>query len=393
VDQALDLSEAIRPTFVEIDLEALRSNVRHVRRQIGQNVQVFGVVKSDAYGHGAIPVAHAIEPLCEKLAVSLCEEGLELRRSKITSPILILGAYYGGEHRRIVKANLTPLVSDPADLEKFAEAVSALNSPTPLAVHIKVETGMCRLGLSGSELEGALKTLTSRKQLHLEGLCTHLACADEPDFHNTHEQLRAFAAIRARFAAAGFTPPIVHVANSAAALRLPESHFNAIRPGISLYGSVASTAVPSVGLSQVLSLRSRIMKVHEIPQGKGVSYGYRFVAQRPSRIAVLPVGYADGYPRHVTGAHVLVRGQRVPVAGTVCMDMIMIDVTDVPGAVVGDEVCLIGADGNSSITVADLADWAGTISYEITCGLSKRVPRRYINPGSGVAAATEPAHG
>jgi alanine racemase len=389
----MELADHIRPTFVEVDLEAVRNNVRHFRNHVGPQVQVYGVVKADAYGHGAIAVANAISPLCDKLAVSLCEEALALRMAKIAAPILVLGAYYGNEHRRIVQGTLTPVVSDPADLEKFADAVSAMNSPQPLSVHLKVDTGMSRLGLGGNELDAALKTLSSRNQLHLEGLCTHLACADEPDDHNTQEQLRSFAAVRARFARSGVSPQFVHVANSAAALRFPNTHFDAIRPGISLYGSVASTAVPSAGLSQVLSLKSRIMKVHELPQGKGVSYGYRFVTQRPSRIAVLPVGYADGYPRHVTGAHILVRGQRAPVAGTVCMDMIMVDITDVPGAAVGDDVCLIGTDGRSSITVSDLANWAGTISYEITCGLSKRVPRRYKNSSPIVASGTGLAHG
>lgn len=389
---ACSVPTSLRPTRVEVDLAAVRSNARHFRNVVGPNVLVFGVVKADAYGHGAVAVARALASTCDKLAVSLCEEGFELRQAHLASPILVLGGYYGDVHASVIEANLTPVVSDPADLEKFADALGACPSHQgPVAVHLKVDTGMCRLGVSGKELAFAIKSLSKRRELHLEGLCTHLACADDPADTETQEQLRRFEDVTKQVRAAGLAPSILHAANSAAALRFGQAHLGAVRPGLALYGSCASASVPSKGLAPVLSLRSRLMKITEVPTGAGVSYGHQFVTTRPSRIAVLPIGYADGYPRHVQGAHVLVRGQRAMVAGVVCMDMMMVDVTDIPAAAVGDEATLIGTDADASISVEQVAAWAGTIPYEITCGISKRVPRRYRDSASLASVGEEPS--
>lgn len=377
-----DLRTSIRPTVAEIDVAALRNNARRLREVVGPQVAIYGVVKADAYGHGAVAVARVLAPHCDALAVSLAEEGLELRQAGITSPVLVLGAYYGQEHSEIIEAGLTPVVYDPADLERFAEAPTrrwgaSHRDRDQVQVHLKIDTGMNRLGVSGTDLERALRVLETRSRLRLSGLCTHFASADVLALDTTHAQLARFAEARARVAAAGFSPDVVHAANTAATLRLPGTHFGAVRPGLALYGAVPGTPVSAEGLLPVLSLRTRVMSLHEVPVGAGVSYGQRFIAARPSRIAVLPVGYADGYPRHLDGAHVLVRGHRAPVAGAVCMDMVMVDVTDVPGAQLGDPVTLIGRDGNEHITLDDVARWAGTLNYEITCGLSKRVPRLY----------------
>lgn len=378
-----DIRTSIRPTVAEIDLGALRANARRLRHEVGAGVALYGVVKADAYGHGAVAVGRALAPLCDALAVSLAEEGLELRQAGITSPVLVLGAYYGREHSEILEANLTPVVSDPADLERFAEAPTRRRKSDPasdhqqLPVHLKIDSGMSRLGVKGGTLEDALRVLSTRPRLRLEGLCTHFACADAPDPAATHEQLRRFAEARHLVHRAGFVPRVVHAANTAATLRFPEARFGAVRPGLALYGATPSPLVPAEGLEPVLRLRTRVMGLHEVEAGTGVSYGHRFVAQRRSRIAVLPVGYADGYPRHVQSAEVLIRGQRAPVAGVVCMDMMMVDVTDVPGAGVGDEVTLIGRDAEEQIGVDDVASWAGTLNYEIVCGISKRVPRIY----------------
>ena len=377
-----DLRTSIRPTVAEIDVAVLRENARHLRKVIGPAVKLFGVVKADAYGHGAVAVARALQPFCDVLAVSLAEEGMELRQAGITAPVLVMGAYYGSEHSDVIEADLTPVVSDPADLEKFADApcrrrLGARRDFGQVNVHLKLDTGMNRLGVSGSGLADALKILQARPRLRLEGLCTHFACADRPQIDETNEQLRLFAAGWTKVAGAGFLPSVTHAANTAATLRFPQTHFGAVRPGLALYGAVPSASVSNVGLSPALSLRSRVMALHEVPQGAGVSYGHRFVAQRPSRIAVLPLGYADGYPRHLQNAAVLVRGQRALVSGVVCMDMLMIDVTDISGVQVGDTATLIGRDGQEMITLDDIAAWAGTINYEITCGLSKRVPRLY----------------
>lgn len=243
---------------------------------------------------------------------------------------------------------------------------------------MKVDTGMSRLGISVAELDIALARLRDLPVLRLAGLCTHFASADGPEEEVTLSALALFetCVAKARAAFPDLAPQLVnHAANSAAAVRFPLARLNAVRPGLALYGAMPSRHVGLLGLEPALRLTTRIMAVHDIAAGATVSYGGLWRASRPSRVATLPIGYADGYPRHVRGAQVLVGGRRVPIVGAVCMDMLMIDVTDVPSAVVGDAVTLIGRDGPEAITVDDVADWASTVNYEILCGISKRVPR------------------
>jgi alanine racemase len=375
----------------EVDLAALRRNLARVRATVGAGVAVYGVVKADAYGHGAVEVGRAIAPSCEALAVSLVEEGLELRSAGLTCPIIVLGAYYGGRHSEVLEAGLTPVVYDLADLERFALAPTRRAGRSLTAgdgggdrvsdgrteLHVKIETGMNRLGVQASELPRLLAATARFPRLRVQGLCTHFSSADVADEGATRDQLRRFAQALATAAAAGITPAVVHAANSAATLRFPEARFGAVRPGLALYGALPSDVIGEVGLEPVLSLYTKVMALHELSPGEGVSYGLKWRAQRPSRVATLPIGYADGYPRHVRGAEVIVRGRRVPLAGAVCMDMMMVDVTDVPGAEVGDRVTLVGREGAETITPDDLGRWAGTVNYEILCGISKRVPRVY----------------
>jgi alanine racemase len=391
VVRAVDIRTSIRPSVAEVDLAALRRNLARVRATVGAGVAVFGVVKADAYGHGAVEVGRALASSCEALAVSLVEEGLELRGAGLTCPIIVLGAYYGGRHSEVLEAGLTPVVYDLADLERFALAPTrragrslvsgddgadrASDGRTEL--HVKLETGMNRLGVQAAELPRLLAAAARFPRLRIHGLCTHFSSADVADEAATRDQLRRFDHALGTAAAAGITPAVVHAANSAAALRFPEARFGAVRPGLALYGALPSDVIAGAGLEPVLSLHTKVMALHELAPGEGVSYGLKWRAQRPSRVATLPIGYADGYPRHVRGAEVIVRGRRVPVAGAVCMDMMMVDVTDVPGAEVGDRVTLIGREGGEAITADDLGRWAGTVNYEILCGLSKRVPRVY----------------
>ncbi len=355
-----------------------------LRQILGPGIGIFGVVKADAYGHGAVAVARVLGPLCQGLAVSLAEEGLELRQAGISGPILVLGAYYDRYHSEILEANLTPVVYDPADLERFGAAPSrrGARGGDRVDIHLKVDTGMNRLGVGPDELASVLDRIVGNPRLRLSGFCTHFASADVADPEATQEQVRRFEASLAVVDARGVRPALIHAANSAAALRFAGARFGAVRPGLALFGALPSQVVNAPGLLPVLSLRTKIMALHQIPTGAPVSYGGRWRAARPSRVATLPVGYADGYPRHVNGAMVLVHGQRVPVTGSVCMDMMMVDVTDLPQAQVGDVVTLMGRDGEASVTVDDLAIWAGTVNYEILCGLSKRVPRIYINGGT-----------
>jgi len=387
----VDIRTSIRPTVAEIDLGAVQRNLIRFRELVGRSVAVFAVVKADAYGHGAVPIARALEPLCNALAVSLVEEGLELRAAGIRAPILVLGAYYNRHQDDVIGQRLTPVVYDLGDLERFGAA--AARRGRRLDVHVKVDTGMSRLGVSVAELPRVLARFDDLSALRLAGLCTHLASADLPDATVTEQALGAFDVCMEQARRDGFTDLAHHAANSAASIRFPRARLSAVRPGLALFGAMPSRHVAVDDLEPALRLATRIMAIHEIGVGTPVSYGGLWRAERPSRIATLPQGYADGYPRHVRDAQVLVAGRRVPIIGAVCMDMLMIDVTDVPpaDAGLGAAVTLIGRDGGEQITVDDLAGWAGTLNYEILCGISKRVPRIYTggrrDPGGTGAAA------
>lgn len=383
---------SIRPTVAEVSLSAIARNTARIAALVGGS-SLWAVIKADAYGHGAVPVARALQDRCAGLAVSLVEEGMELRAAGVTAPIVVLSAYYHRYHRQVLDEALTPVVYDPLDLALFSEAAVARGSVA--AVHIKVETGMNRLGVAPARLPALFEKARSLAGIRVAGLCTHLACADVADARPTTEALAIFDECLRAASRAGLSGLVNHAANSAAAVRFPAARFQAVRPGLGLYGAMASDLVRVPDLEPALRLSTRIMEVHPVAPGATVSYGGEWRASRPSLIATLPVGYADGYPRHVRGAETLVRGRRVPVVGAVCMDMMMVDVTDVPGVSLGDPVTLIGpAPGDdgapgvsgaagrlaplaAAITVDELARWAGTINYEILCGISKRVPRVY----------------
>jgi alanine racemase len=276
------------------------------------------------------------------------------------------------------------MVGDPGDVDRFAVAAAAAGR-VRFSIHVKIDTGMTRLGVTAAGFDGFLTRCARHPSIRVDGLATHFASADEPEPEATEEQLRLFIECLDRARAMGADPQVIHAANSAAALRFPRTRFDMIRPGIVLYGSVPPL-VDDPGVRPVLSWHTRINALREAPAGTRVSYGGTLVLGRASRIATIPVGYADGYPRALSNrAQVLVGGRRAPVVGRVCMDLCMIDVTDVPGAAVGDPVTLLGGDGELGIRPEELASWAGTISYEILCGISRRVPRVYT------ALAEEPA--
>ena len=383
-----DLRTSIRPTVAEIDLGALCRNLARMRAIVGPKVAIYGVVKADAYGHGAVAVAGALAPLVDALAVSLVEEGLELRGAGITCPILVLGAYYGSTQSEVLEEGLTPVIYDIGELQRFGGAPrrrrpkrrellpgSGLQPRWP--VHVKIDTGMNRLGIQPQALPGFLELVARYPHLELTGVCTHFASADLQRASATREQIARFQSCLRDAAARGMIPEVVHAANSAAAVRFPEARYRAIRPGLALYGAMPSAVVARPELEPVLALRTKIMALHEVAAGQGVSYGGLWRPARKARVATLPIGYADGYPRHIRGAQVLIRGRRAPVVGAVCMDMMMVDVSRVPGASVGDQVTLIGRDDGEVITIDQIARWADTASYEILCGISKRVPRIY----------------
>lgn len=373
----VDIRTSIRPTIAEVDLGAIRRNLQRLNALVGP-AAVLAVVKADAYGHGAVPVARAIAGQSAAVAVSLVEEGFELRAAGIVGPIVVLGAYYDSCHAQVLEQGLTPVIYDPRDLELFSQAAGV--RARPVDVHLKIDTGMSRLGIAPSELSAVLGRAASLPRLRVAGLCTHFAVADggtEEAAAHTRDALARFRACVHEAGRQGLHPLMRHAANSAAAVRFPEARLDAVRPGLALFGALPSAHVVMPGLEPSLRLSTRIMAVRRIAPGVGVSYGGSWRAARPSVIATVPIGYADGYPRHVREAQVLVRGKRTPLVGAVCMDMMMIDVTDVPGAAVGDAVTVLGRDGDQRISVDDIATWAGTVNYEILCGISKRVPRIY----------------
>jgi alanine racemase len=356
----------------EIDLGALRKNADVIAATLGPAVGLVAVVKADAYGHGAVVCARALEKKVWGFAVSLVEEGVELRRAGVEAPIIVLGSFYGLSHRDVVAYKLTPVIGDAADLARFSRAVEDLSVST-LGVHLKVDTGMSRLGLRVDALKEFVDSMGREPRLELTGLCTHLADADSGPPATSAAQLAKLDEARAHLSAAGLRPQLTHIANSAGAWRMKSSRADLVRVGLALYGYRSSELAAWPGLTPVLSLKSRIVALRELAVGDRVSYGGKFVAERPTRIATVPIGYADGYTRRMSGcAEVLVAGKRCKVVGAITMDMCMVDVTTVTVAL-GDEVTLLGGD----ISADDLASWSGTISWEILCGISKRVPRIY----------------
>ena len=373
------LSSASRPaTVAVIDLSALAHNVARVRRQIPEGCQILAVLKANAYGHGAVAIARSLVRLgINRFAVSTLAEGIALREAYISAPVLVMGPMLPGEWAGTIAYGLTPVVYDLEQAEGLADALR--DHADPYAVHLKIDTGMGRLGTSLEEALPLLQSPPFRGPLRVEGLMTHLADADNQEPAFTHMQLERFRSVVTQSGAAGLRPPLVHAANSAAILQHPSSHFTAVRPGIMLYGYHTLSAQGSMlDLRPVLTLATTIVRVRTLTPGESLSYNRTFVASRATRIAVLPVGYADGYSRLLSNRGVvLIHGRKTSVVGRVCMDMTMVDVTDIHEVHPGHEAVLIGTQGDMRITADDLAAPLGTIPYEVLCAVSARVPRIY----------------
>jgi len=369
-------------TWAEIDLDAFAFNVKAIKRYVGKSVEVIAVVKANAYGHGAVPVARiALEAGASRLAVHRAIEGVELRQAGIDAPILIMGYTPPSGGEMIVKWRLTPsLIS-----MDFAQALSAQASVTGcvVPVHIKVDTGMSRYGLMPEEVVEFLRFLRHLPGISVEGLFTHFATADWVDQTHTRQQLGLFSQVIMATREAGIAVPLIHAANSAATMMLREAHFNAVRPGIALYGMDPSSEWPPVfEIRPALALKSLVSRVRQLPAGVGVSYGRTYVTQKPTRLALVPVGYGDGYHRILSNkGSVLIRGRRAPVTGRVCMDQFVVDVSHIPGVKQDDEVVLIGKQGEECIRAEEVAALEGTINYEVTTSLLPRVRRVYRRGG------------
>jgi len=365
----------LRPTWCEIDLEALRHNLAEVRR-VAVEKSVLAVVKADAYGHGVKGVAPALADAgVDLFGVALVEEGIELRQLGIRQPIVVMGGSPPGAEETALDHDLQLVVSDLAAAVRLSEAARRLHRRA--AYHLKVDTGMGRLGVPLDQFEAVLAGLRNLDALEMVGLMSHLAVADEPERQFTAVQKQRFAAVSECVQAWGFSPRYRHLTNSAGIFSLDLSADTLVRPGIVLYGGLTGPFFDHA-LSQqpVMHLVSRIALLKDLRVGEGVSYGHRFIAERPTRIAAIPIGYADGYNRLLSNrGEVLIRGRRAAVAGTVCMDWTLVDVTGLPEAAVGDRVVLLGCDGRDCISAAEWAGKIGTITYEVFCGIGKRVPR------------------
>jgi alanine racemase len=367
-----------RPTYVEIDLAAIRHNLLEVRRRLGPVGKILAVVKADAYGHGAQRVAPVLAAAgADLFGVAIVEEGIELRHAGVRQPIIVLGGFYPGQELSLLQHELIPCLFDLESARRLETIAAAAGVIWPY--HLKIDTGMGRIGFQPEELATVLPQLATLTHLRLDGVLSHLALADDPPHPLTAEQIAIFRSILDQVRAAGFAPVDIHLGNSATIFSRAIPECNVVRPGIVLYGAAPSAYFSGqLDLQPVMSFRSRIALLKSVPAGTGISYGHRYRVTRPSTIAAVPVGYADGYSRQLTNrGEVLVRGQRAPVAGTVCMDWIMVDVTAIPGVSVGDEVTLLGRDHAAAITAEEWAEKVGTISYEIFCNVSKRVPRIY----------------
>ncbi len=387
---------SLRPTTAHIDLGALRHNLAQVRRLAGDR-EVIAIVKADAYGHGAVPVARALAAEgVTRFGVALVEEGRALREAGIRGEVLVLGGFVEDQAAEIVELGLTATIFHAGHADALNEAARRAGRAAP--VHVKIDTGMGRLGFSPVAAPDAVAALARCAFLRLEGLMTHFADADLADPAYAREQVARFDAVAETVRRAGVRIPIRHAANSAAVMAASSWRsamggplYDAVRPGLMLYGARPGPAVGAgVDLRPVLSLTTRILLLKRVPPGTPISYGRTFVTRRKSLIAVLPIGYADGYPRALSNAgRVLVRGRAAPVVGRVCMDLTMVDATDVPDAAEGDEAVVIGAQGAAAITVEEVAAGAGTIAYEILCGIGPRVPRRYLDAASAGRGAGE----
>ncbi|HEY1960139.1 MAG TPA: alanine racemase [Polyangiaceae bacterium] len=378
-------SDAVRPTRAEINLEALRLNLRAVKRHAG-GAKVWAVLKADGYGHGAPAVARTLERAgADGFCVALLEEGVELREAGIVAPILVMGGYYPGAHAEVLARKLTPVVYDVGQIESFARLVRSGDVERPVRVHLKVDTGMARLGITMQALPALAESLADFPEVAIDGLMTHLACADS-GAEETTEQMVLFDEATALLARHGIRPPVRHAANSAALFH-EDARLDAVRPGIAIFGVSPQIQKKPLAddLRLVMRVRTEIVSLRDLPVGAPVGYGALFRAARPSRIATIPMGYADGLSRALTSVgHVLVRGKRAPIVGAVSMDMTMIDVTEIAGVQLRDEVVVLGAQegplGKDAIGADEIADAIGTIPWEVLTSVSRRVPRFYREP-------------
>lgn len=377
--------------YAEVDLDAIKYNLENIRASIADGVKVTAVIKADGYGHGAVPIARIMEDIdyVWGYATATAEEAFELRDAGIKKPILVLGYTFPYAYARMLRGGIRPAVFRVDMLDELCERVKkyrAQGFEGKMPIHIAVDTGMSRIGVRADDFgAGFIKEAMSRDELEVEGIFTHFARADEADLTNALEREKAFSDFLDRLCKEnGHKIPIQHCANSASIISIPSAEMDMVRAGIILYGLWPSEEVPrdKIQLRPALSLHSHIVYIKDVPEGTPVSYGGTFVTDRMTRIATIPVGYSDGYPRSLSNkGYVLIHGQKARILGRVCMDQFMVDITGIPEAKEGDEVILIGRDGDEVITMEELGDMSHRFNYELVCDINKRVPRIYFENG------------
>jgi alanine racemase len=378
---------ATRPTWADVNLGNLRQNYRSIRDYVGSRVTVCAVVKAYAYGHGAVECAHALQAEgATWMGVTSLDEAIPLREEGIAARILLMTGFWRGEEEEIVRLGLTPTVWEVGHIELMEKAALRLGVAQQ-EIHLKLDSGMGRLGAAPEDLPKILAALKSSPHLQPEGFATHLASSEVLDAPSVAEQLKVFADARRLLRESGFNPPLVHAANTSAVISHHESWNTMVRPGLALYGyhlpferagREVSGAGLKLALKPVLTWKTRILSIREMRAGQALGYGGTYVTKAPARIAVLPVGYADGLNRGLSaGGRVIVREHYAPIVGRISMDLTLADVTGIPGIAVADEVILLGSHDGLSVDAREHAELARTIPYEILCAISKRVPRKY----------------
>ena len=372
----------------DIDLDAFRFNLDSIKKNINENTQIITVLKADGYGHGAVPLAKEAEKeeRVWGIAVATVEEALELRRGGIKKPLLILGYTYQEDYDLIAEEELRPTVFKLSMAQELSQA--ALRKNKTIKIHIKIDTGMSRIGYR--DLEKSVPEILEISRLpglEIEGLFTHFARADEREKAPAYQQLEKYQAFQKALKEAGLKIPLCHCSNSAGIIRIPEANMDAVRAGIILYGLYPSEEVEKepVPLKPLMTLKSHIAYIKTLEPGVQISYGGTYTTQKETRVATIPVGYADGYARSLSNkGWVLIRGKKAPILGRVCMDQFMVDVTDIPEARELDEVILLGKSQDQQITMEELGELSGRFNYEFACCISKRVPRIYFKGGKDI---------
>lgn len=379
--------ECFQRGYIQVDLDAIVRNMQNMKAHVAAGTKLMGIIKTDGYGHGSIPIAQVLEPLdyVYGFGVATAEEAFALRAAGIRKPLLVLGYTFPYAYERMAREEIRPAVFRQDMVEQMQQAARKVGNP--LKVHIKVDTGMNRIGITPDEQGlGFVKALAGAKEIETEGIFTHFARADEADKTSARAQLRLFQEFLHKIEEeVSMQIPVRHCSNSAGILEMPEANMDVVRAGITLYGLYPSREVNrnTVPLQPALSFYSHVVYVKEIPAGSSIGYGGTYTAREAMRVATIPVGYGDGYPRSLSGrGYVLIRGRRAPVLGRVCMDQFMVDVTHIPEAAEGDRVVLLGQDGELQVTAEELGELSGRFHYELVCDLGKRIPRIYVEHGS-----------